>query len=95
MINKQTLSKIFKSPNIVFIGTDSQYGYFYLEKNKKLIFIYTNKYYTHQKYTLKEYCKERKNCWVKRENDRTIMYFSENYILSNIRQKTINTLLND
>ena len=93
MIDKQLLKKIFKY-NII---SNSNLECIELQKNNYVIIILDNfSYEKHRKFLIK-YFSKRKNCWFLRSNflNKTYIYFKEDFIKSIIRQKTINTLLND
>ena len=86
-------SKLFKSKFI-----DKSYFLNEITKNKICIIIYTNDGYNKDLQFLQFNCLKRKNCWVLKPNDlynKIYIFFHENYIQSIIRQKLLNTLLND
>ena len=101
MINKEILSKIFKSNDINFSINLDKYGNAEIKKKLLNIVIFNNSKYTENitlLNLLKKNCLQRKNCWVLKPNefyDKTLLFFHENYIQSIIRQKLLNTLLND
>ena len=106
MIDSTILSKMFKTNNIEYFNhkmydytVDSYIEYGFIEinvKNKKIV-IFNNQSYFLGIVTLNTNCLQRKNCWILNSSKKTkpCLYFKEDYIRSIIRQKTINTLLND
>ena len=94
MNNKQLLKKIFKSNNIKSYADNK---FICLNKNKVTIVIYTNTYYLQEEDSIKKTCIKRKNCWIEKSsfNLKKYIIFHEDYIKFILRQKTLNTLLND
>ena len=95
MIDKQLLKKIFKYNNIHYYN-NKMYGYIEINVTNKKIVIFNNQSYFLIISTLEMKCSKRKNCWVEKFYVETPhIYFHEDYIRSIIRQKILNTLLND
>ena len=95
MIDATILSKMFKTDvkNVHYV---EQYGYFEIKKVKIKIIIYNMKTYDYVFDLLKKHSDERKNCRVtKLSNEINHIYFNEDYIRFIIRQKILNTLIND
>ena len=97
MIKKETLSNIFKTEIIDYYGNEEDINFIFIEKKKFMIYILSDKNFLKTKNYLNT-CIERKNCWIEKSNDpfsKTYIIFHQDYIHSIIRQKLLNTLLND
>ena len=93
MINTEILKKIFKSNNIEY-----ELNFILIHKKKYIIHILYSNFYSENLKTLKQCCEQRKNCWIIKKDEYDKNYnilFNEDYIQSIIRQKLLNTLLND
>ena len=97
MINKQILSKIFKTNEIYYTEYENNLVYTEIKNNNCVILILDSFNYEDQLENLNKYFFKRKNCWIMRDTDltKTHIYFHEDFIKNIIRQKIINTLLND
>lgn len=90
MIDK--LKKLFNTDKIIYDDINQ----LYLINKKISIVIYTPESYSKKLHVLKQYCYQRKNCWImKPKTDNIHLYFNLTYIQTYIRQQSINSLLND
>lgn len=97
MFNKQILSKIFKTNEIYYVKYENNIAYIEIKNNNCVIIILDNFNYEDQLENLNMYLLQRKNCWIMKDSKltKTHLYFHEDFIKSIIRQKIINTIVND
>ena len=93
MINKQTLSILFKSNNIEY---NKQYKFYIINKKRTKIMIHKSETYNKVFTFLDNRLSKRKHCGLlKIEHNYCNIYFHEDYIKFILRQKIINNIVND
>lgn len=95
MINKDILSKIFKSKIIDYSNSGNKENEFIsIRKKKLIIYILPNTLFMERKKFFPQKM-ERKNCDIEKANRRIYILFHKDFIKSIIRKKILNTLLNN